>query len=247
MSAADVASVPATAGIRFLPTASREPVRSAALEAVAAIDGRTAARSLLMTLGDERTRVTYGPSLRSVADLVIVHAAAGEEAMATAVRDAVLAEGVRLPRDDSRRLTIEFAGASLSDELSLPPAPPWMRETLAHLPDLKGGERGGRLIVRLGVGATDRAAVHLVDRVVRTAWSDPLDALEPRRIPAATLAAWSRGPSGSPLEIPPGNEGDARWLWVLALALLALEWWMRRVDRKLVDTVARPESEARVA
>jgi hypothetical protein len=247
MSAADLANVPATMGIRFLPIASREPVRTAPLEAVVEIDGRTTARSLLTTLDDDRTRVTLGPSSRSFADLVTVHAAAGEEAMAAAVRDAVLAEGVRLPRDDTRRLAIEFAGASATDELKVPPASPWMRETLAHLAGLKGGERDGRLVVRAGIRATDPAAVHLVDRVVRAAWNDPLDALEPRRIPPATLAAWSRGPAGAPLETPPGNEGDGRWLWVLALALLALEWRIRRADRKSIDTASQPESEARVA
>ena len=256
MSAADVARVPLATGIRFLPLTPSEPVRSAALAAIAEHDGGTAARSLVVTLNDDQTRVIYSTAAQPFADLVIVRAATGEEAMANAVRDAVLAEGVRLPRDGDRRLAIEFTGAVSVEPVQAPPATPWMRETLARLAESSGGERDGRLVVRVAVRATDPTAVHVLDRVVRTAWRDPLDALEPRRISPATLAAWSRAPSGAPLETPPGNvrlrqgyggqEGDARWLWVLVLVLLALEWWMRRADRQAVSA-APPESEARVA
>ena len=246
LSAADVARVPPATGLRFLPVTTRAEARTVALTALAEIGGRTTARSLVMGLDDDRTRVTYSSAPRAFADLVIVRAAPGEEARATAVRDAVLAEGVRLPRDGDRRLAIEFAGVASSDALNTPPATPWMRDTLAQTGS-SGGERDGRLVVRLAIRATDRAAVHALDRVVRTAWSDSLEALEPRRIPPATLAAWSRAPSGAPLDAAPGNEGDARWLWMLALALLALEWRIRRGHRRTIGLIAPPESEAHVA
>jgi hypothetical protein len=247
VTAADVANVPQTMGLRFLPISPRQSTRTVELAGIAEIDGRTTARSMTATLEDDRTRVTYATGARSIADLVTVHAASGEEAMAAAVRDAVLAEGIRLPRDGDRRLAIAFEGATATGEVRTPPATPWMRGALARLASMSGGERDGRLTVRAGVRATDPAAVHIVDRIVRTAWSDSLEALEPRRIPPSTLADWSHEPSGVPIEMTPGNEGDARWLWLLALALLGLEWWIRRDGRRPVESESTPEREVRVA
>lgn len=246
IAAADLSRVPPEIGIRFLPTPSVEPPRTAELAAVAEANGTTVARTLTTTLNDDETRVAWVPSTRSISELISVRASPGEEATAAAVRDAVLAEGVRLPRDGDRRIEITFAGAPATDFVA-PPRSAWMRAALARLDGLTGGERDDRLVVRAAVRATDPGAVHVVNRVVRAAWLDPLDTLEPRRIPAATLASWSRAPSGAPGPGVPGNEGDARWLWLLALGLLALETWLRRSSARSIAAATASESEARVA
>ncbi|HTE44152.1 MAG TPA: BatA domain-containing protein [Gemmatimonadaceae bacterium] len=60
----------------------------------------------------------------------------------------------------------------------------------------------------------------------------PLTELDPSTLSDATLASWQREPAA---EAPPrnnanarGGTSDGRWLWLLALLLLALETWMRR-------------------
>jgi hypothetical protein len=78
--------------------------------------------------------------------------------------------------------------------------------------------------------------------------ADDLHDLEPRVIPASTLASWSRPPGPVGDGVRPGDEGDRRYFWIVALALLALEHWMRRSQRTLQErTEAADEAEARVA
>jgi hypothetical protein len=56
----------------------------------------------------------------------------------------------------------------------------------------------------------------------------PLVELDPTTLPDATLALWQRAPAA---EAPPranaDGTSDGRWLWMVVLALLALETWMR--------------------
>jgi hypothetical protein len=80
-------------------------------------------------------------------------------------------------------------------------------------------------------------------------FADDLSELEPRRIPAATLEAWSRAPSPSSTSVPPVDEGDRRWLWVAVLVLLGIEQLVRRgrtVVRSSIST-AHADGEVRVA
>ena len=104
------------------------------------------------------------------------------------------------------------------------------------------------MIVQAGLRASDPEAVHVLDRIVRAAWVDELDDLEPRRIGPSVLAAWSRSNGGVPADAAPANEGDARWLWGAALALLGIESLVRRRGRTAtIAAQAAAESEARVA
>lgn len=81
------------------------------------------------------------------------------------------------------------------------------------------------------------ASTVLASLVQPLAWSE----LEPSTIAADQLRAWERAPS----DAPSVNSGEpqGRWLWIVALALLALETWMRR--RRAV--VVAEEAHARVA
>ena len=66
------------------------------------------------------------------------------------------------------------------------------------------------------------AVLAQLTKIGRPGWIEPLT------IPAEQLDAWSRRP-GPPVEQAPiGDDSDRRWLWALALALLAVEWWLRR-------------------
>ena len=87
-------------------------------------------------------------------------------------------------------------------------------------------------------GVLSVAAVRAFLRAVADApvWRE----LEVEAIPPAQLKAWTRtaGP------IPPGRfkptpPGDARWLWMMALALLCVEWVLRREKPAGARTEAR--------
>jgi hypothetical protein len=72
-------------------------------------------------------------------------------------------------------------------------------------------------------------------------WSAP-DFEEPVPIAPDQLAAWSRSPGPPSPDAPLADEGDRRWLWALALLLLAIEHRLRGA----VTPRAR-QQEARVA
>ncbi len=112
----------------------------------------------------------------------------------------------------------------------VPAAPPgWMRRTLGALADLTGGARDGRLVVRAPVRGSDPAAVHVIARVVQHRLERPARGRRDRG--GLRRRRWRPGPGrplGLPPDVTPGNEGDARWLWLMVLALLGVEWWMRR-------------------
>jgi hypothetical protein len=72
------------------------------------------------------------------------------------------------------------------------------------------------------------------------------DRVEPLVISQPQLEAWSRRPGPPSLDAPIADEGDRRWLWGLVLALLGVEWWLRRGPEPRA-AAAEPEREARVA
>jgi hypothetical protein len=104
--------------------------------------------------------------------------------------------------------------------------------------DLQFAARDGRLLVLTAARRDDPGGPALVQSID--------DALAPRPpadqeivpIPDADLTRWTRaaGPAA-----PPTREtmtaDDRRWLWLAALALLAVEWRMRR-SRPAPDSVA---------
>ncbi len=54
---------------------------------------------------------------------------------------------------------------------------------------------------------------------------------EPDTLAPATLQAWQREPEPGPAPGRTSGRSDGRWLWLIALALLAVESWMRRSPR----------------
>ena len=69
---------------------------------------------------------------------------------------------------------------------------------------------------------------------------------EPVAISAEQLARWTRNPGAPSPDAPLSDEGDRRWLWAAALALLALEWSLRR-SAAVAKAATDAAVEARVA
>jgi len=248
VAAGDLIVIPSHVGVRFLPVSQDPTSRTATLIAIAdAGAGGARPRILNLTLDDEATRVRMSDMTSDVESRIVVRAAPDEQTLANAALDAVMAEGLRLPRDE-RPLEVDFEGVPPRLDTSPVTKAAWIRAAAARLPDVIASEHEGRMIVRAGVRASDPEAVHVLDRIVRAAWQDELDDLEPRRIGPSTLAAWSRPIGGVPADATPANEGDARWLWGSALVLLAVESLVRRRGRgTAIATRAEAKREARVA
>lgn len=245
LTAGDLAIVPVHTGIRFLPVASAEPTREFQLAAVSAGDTTTGAYQLRTTLADLATRVEYSPSGIAQGTLVEVRAAAAHRQRVEAALRAVLSEGLVLPRDGSRRVIIEFDGAPQvpSRTIVRPPGISWMRTALERIDNVRGGEQDGALVVETDVAGDDRRLVHLIAQVVTEAFADDRRDLEPRRVPASTLAAWARPSAGVPPDVKPGDEGDRRWMWIAVLALLAVESWLRRGRASQITLASSAENE----
>ncbi|MEO8681974.1 MAG: BatA domain-containing protein [Vicinamibacterales bacterium] len=83
-------------------------------------------------------------------------------------------------------------------------------------------------------------------RAIDAAVAAPTDVLEPVLVTDEELTRWSRPPGPPPANASPVDEGDRRWLWGAALALLGVEYWLRRSKAQDHASVVTRE-EARVA
>ena len=108
----DVAGIPPAIGIRFLPLSPTPVERRAQLGAIAESQGATTVQQLQLLLGDNDTTVDYRPDPAAAApNSIEVRASPEHQPRVEAALRAVMAEGVILHRDGTRRLTIEFDGA----------------------------------------------------------------------------------------------------------------------------------------
>lgn len=242
----DLEMLPGHVGIRFLPAPGAQSTETVRLRAIAQIGGAATAAYDVDVRATETTTVgEYQVAVDSAPWPISVSAAPGDLAHAEALLRAVIAEGVMLGRHADRRVRIVFAGGEVTSPM-VPPATRWAREALERLPEVRGGESQGTLVVTTSIEVTDPNAATLISRIARVAFADPLDSLEPRRIDAGTLAAWSRPPGPAPEAIRPTDEGDRRWLWAAALLLLGIEHLLRQ-QRQRGNIVASAVPEVRVA
>jgi hypothetical protein len=226
----DLTSIPSSVGLRFLPVVAADDSRRSQWRAVADSPEETPTTyGVSVTPDVSRTLVRHERESGTAVERIRVEAGPADQPYADAVLRAVLREGVMLGSTTDRMVTIAFEGASLArrNDLNAPTAA-WMLATLEQTPSVRGGESDGALIVLPTVSVRDARAPRLVAEVLRTAFAESRAALEPRRVSAATLAAWSRPPGPSPPDAVPADEGDRRWFWGGALLLLALEHVMRR-------------------
>jgi hypothetical protein len=222
ITSADLALVPPTVGLRFMPfpaAGQQPPTLDLPFARVTLTDTST-------TVAHRALSLKPGPP--TAGDRISVRAAPEHLAFAEAARDAVLTRGVRGDRAGLRRVLVVFEGADTGNlQLKQPPDEVWMREALARLPGMTGGQQGNTLVVIVPQPAQGVAAVHAIDRAAQAAFAEDLGMIEVRRIPPAVLAGWSR-PSQPDRSAPIADEGDRRWLWAAALVLIAVEWLLRR-------------------
>jgi hypothetical protein len=166
--------------------------------------------------GPDATQVTDSAETPLSNDIVTIVAKAADTALADAALRAALDAGVPWA-DFDRHVVVVWEGA-------------------AEPQDLRA--------VRMAVPSPPAAAADAVRDVLSTV-SRP-DLKDPIAISAEQLASWTRLPGPPAPDAPLSDEGDRRWLWGLALALLALESWMRRTPASAKQAADRPE-EARVA
>jgi Aerotolerance regulator N-terminal len=238
---ADIAAVPQHIGVRFERTTTLPPSRT--LEATAVSDGgRIVERQV--TLRNEDTSVRDLRATGTASAPIEIVAPAAHRAAADRLAAAFARE--RLPVALPNRIArVEFAqtAAALS-----PVSAAWMADAAAQLARslnlrdapaaLQFGADANRLVVVTPMAPADARAPELL-RAVADSLAAAAD--QPEReivpIPDAQLRAWSREPGPA---IPPTPDmiiqDDRRWLWALALGLLALEWWTRRDRVTMVDS-----------
>lgn len=84
----------------------------------------------------------------------------------------------------------------------------------------------GEIVIAACVPPGSLAGAALVARVTRLTSSLPDGSeLEPRHVPDDERRGWERASAASP--VAAGSQPIGRWLWVLALVLLGVEWWWR--------------------
>lgn len=165
-------------------------------------------------LGVDATTVTSAGSTPAPDGIVRIVAPPQQQALAEAALHAALTAGLRWP-DPQRRVVVTWDGAVAAG----------MDSNVLAMPAPDPPSSAATAVRNTIEAATRR------------------DAVEPIRIPRADLDAWSRPSAGVSPTTSPADEGDRRWLWALALALLALEHWLRRRPA----TAAEPSQEQRIA
>lgn len=234
LTAHDVARLPPYVGVRFLPVRYGEEDRAVSIWRTIADgpDGAPTTYAARVSADVSRTHVRYEARGEIAIDGIRVTAAPADQPHADAVLRAVLREGLVLGPDTGRAVTIAFDGADLPGMDRLTTAThPWMLTALEQTTVARGGELDGVLVVRPKMSVTDARAPQLVADVLRAAFAESRVLLEPRPVPAAALAAWSRPHGASPDGVLPADEGDRRWFWGAALLMLALEHVIRRRRR----------------
>jgi hypothetical protein len=218
--ASDLALVPREVGIRFVAdTASTAPNQFTA-SLLTRRDGTLVRVDQLVQLNTDATRMTDGAAVPVPEDRLRVIAAPADQLLAEAALRAAVDEGVPWTADD-RRLLLVWDGAD------------------AAATAVQGVE-----VVRMAVpnpsSSSARATWDAIDRATPSAF------VEPVLIPSKQLQSWSRPPGEPSPSAMPGDEGDRRWFWAAALALLGVEYVLRR-EKASVRSKAAVDAEARVA
>ncbi len=214
--------IPPPTGIRFATTTGAVSERDVVLPILRRQDGELVFEQRRVHLADDQTRVSPGPSAPAPAEVLQIEAAPDDRALAAASVRAALEDGVRWSQEDLRVLVV-WEGA---DEAAVQRAV------------------NGAMVVRMGRPEPASSAASAVIAAVEQVTAPPTNNLEPVRMDEAQLRAWSRAPGGVPADARPADEGDRRWFWALALALMALEHVLRRAARPATTESA---VEARVA
>jgi hypothetical protein len=156
----------------------------------------------------------------------------------------------------TRPIAVVFPGAPERDAMlasGVPVTEGWMADVVATLPDalLAAPARTAtvpidgvpHLTIFAGGAPGTVASAELLSHMIGSANPTSADELDPMTIAGGDLERWQR--PATPAQAPamdPEGPSDARWLWLVALGLLAIESVLRRrVDR------ARAAEDAEVA
>ena len=220
LDAAAIATVPAGVGLRF---------HALPMFAPKVLDG--------FELRVDESRMTW-PVAPSGVPLPIVVKAGADQARANAMLSAVASLVITAPVDaTARRAAIVFPSAAEYASLSASLRPidrPWMFDVMRPLladPEMRAHVTAtsvdGELVVVVdqdpsAMVSADVTAAVLGALLQPLPWSE----FEPATIPPETLRQWARAPA----EVAGANTGEpqGRWLWLVVLALLGVETWMRR-------------------
>jgi hypothetical protein len=228
ISPADLAAVPDAIGLRLVPVGA--PVPSTPGLGILGRDGTLTAS---VTPLDDATSVTYGRA--SAMEGLEIVSAPEQRASVERLMQVVHAAGAMAPSPE-QPIVIRFGatGGDTADQT----APEWAIAAGARLlraPEVQGIDPGvsvrdGRLVVDVGA-APDSLEAALVVKAALDARVDPssLSETEPQRLSDAAITAWSREPGPADASAwRQTDESDGRWLWALALLLLAIETFVRR-------------------
>lgn len=260
LGAADLAGVPGDVGVRFLPAEPRDASPAVIVPLLVQADGSAANVGLPVRLDEARTVVSWPspisglePSQDAAAAAggapLAVRASAEDQAIADAALRAVLAEHVVLDQAQERRVVVAWPGADLADlgPAVTPPSLAWIAPAVERLAR-PAQQRGRTLVVTLSGRPVDERAAIDVSEIARAVFDDRRSGFESRRPMPEELAAWSRPPGAPSADAPFDDQGDRRWFWAAALALLAVEQVWRRRGGPAHDADASATSEgARVA
>jgi hypothetical protein len=217
ISETDFLALPAGVGVRFA-AAERTASGNEFIETVLTRrNGRLVFAKRNVRLSTDATQVAAAAFLPAAPDAVRIVAAAKDQSLAEAALQAALDAGVRWSHPD-RRVLLVWEGAAESS----------LQSSRAD-------------VIRMPVPDQPATAATAIWTAIDDA--TPQEAAEPDVIARADLNQWSR-PAGPPSAgARPGDEGDRRWLWAAALALLAVEQWLRRERTR----AAEPHEARRVA
>ena len=212
--------VPPEVGIRFVADTASAAPNQFTTSLLTRRNGTLVRVDQLVRLNTDATRMADGAAVPVPEDRLRVIAAPADQALAEAALRAAVDEGVPWTAAD-RRLLLVWDGA-----------------------DAAAAGVQGVDVIRMAVpnpsSSSARAIWDAIDRAT------PRPFVEPVLIPREQLQSWSRPPGPpSPAAIP-GDEGDRRWFWAAALALLGLEHVLRR-EKAGERPKAVVDAEARVA
>jgi hypothetical protein len=250
-------ALPSTVGIRFIRAGAPPATRTAAVTPIDYWRGARWTGSLAVDargVGSTWTRASAGtaPEGDGVPSWLTVAAPAADAAAAGRALRAAASFGIA-SGDDSRQAVVIFAGGEVSGTAQ-PVREPWMADAALALRDsdllretgidVEIQDRAGRLAVRAPIGASSPSAAAVIRAVALSLRPAAIaDAeLETQAIPDSDLTQWRRdpaplvGPDGvstlaRTLSDTAGGDGQGRWLWALALVLIGVDAWARRVRR----------------
>jgi hypothetical protein len=167
----------------------------------------------------------------------------GPTPAATPLRVPWMIAAVVAARGDA--LLLQAAASSRDAGISMP-SPPWTPVVRSPAGEtlISAAAEGQALIVSVSGSPSEVLALAAIRAFLTAAAATPdWRELEVESIPESQLTSWTRTAGPIPDErfrsTPPG---DARWLWALALALLSVEWIVRRARPRPVAAGSEPRA-----